>query len=979
MLRFFRELEYELKYHPDPEKLFTQEFETGTNKHQWLQRANGLFEQERFLLASRCFEKADTLDYAAWSLGSYFLKKKMNKPDGKIHLLRASELFYEDGQYEKVLRISCEMLHAVEWEEKPPQFVRDEVLAECQVRCPYYLSDKHRLRIDIFTDKWNRIDIEDVKKEYSFVGKRRGFPGLMKFIRNLSDDDVSQIAEMIPCIIGDLKYESQKYAKAVELFLLGGDIPKAKESSLKLVQFLKTRKDVTANEVVKLNIVYKNIQIQQGDNMTQKLLFSLIQKPEVAAEDRPSQYLENLGTCLIRFIVKSKKVDRTLLFSFCSNSFHGDVLEELRYKYKDDLKKVVLWFLSRNNQTHALSFISERISVWEDKELENFVTKQKLYSEDIGEELFKRQKIVDSINIFLKCHKIERAYYVANDAVSSIEGAEEYGWKIVLLLSGFDQPIERSLSNLQLILKLYEEPEVMIKKDRSTSIKRFGPKLVQRCVFERINKKCQDGEMGLNVLDVLNKFGGKAKMSYSEAMDTFHKYKHMSKTAERFFISHITQWTLNELQSISEKFGFHNKQLANEYEFRKDYVAAANIFITIGYYNDAIKASDEAISTPDLLAQNSPEIQRLWGNLAKNDQISFEKIQKDLIPSSMIAARVFLKVGCILGYPKDICEDALSTRDKASKNFCEVQRMWLTEDLQSKYPEVQKELDSNSKLHILLLLLQDPAYVVNYGDNSTLISHYHGSFWASVIHDAVLTSYLHRYSICGMDPAEILRQFSFNSSKIDVFRSLHKMAENSKATKHYANTNVQFWSKNISSFEDSDIHLLLSFDLQIPGMEDTLEERKMFSEALKLHLEKKDIDQAIKLSNSTLARKNIDDYVESFVELWECAGFTTESSEIPKDCKLWLLLYLYHDPTSISITDIGQKYLSNFGHNIVKGAIQARIHDKNKMTNCLQVLKNYHKNKDEEKPNSRPKGKQGKKINAQKARKNSRKSKKKTK
>ena len=238
MLRFFRELEYELKYHPDPEKLFTQEFETGTNKHQWLQRANGLFEQERFLLASRCFEKADTLDYAAWSLGSYFLKKKMNKPDGKIHLLRASELFYEDGQYEKVLQISCEMLHAVEWEEKPPQFVRDEVLAECQVRCPYYLSDKHRLRIDIFTDKWNRIDIEDVKKEYSFVGKRRGFPGLMKFIRNLSDDDVSQIAEMIPCIIGDLKYESQKYAKAVELFLLGGDIPKAKESSLKLLQFL---------------------------------------------------------------------------------------------------------------------------------------------------------------------------------------------------------------------------------------------------------------------------------------------------------------------------------------------------------------------------------------------------------------------------------------------------------------------------------------------------------------------------------------------------------------------------------------------------------------------------------------------------------------------------------------------------------------------------------------------------------------------
>ena len=440
MLKFFSSLDYDLDYHSDPKKLFN-EFNTCTSKEQWLQRADDLFEEERYLIASRCYEKAESPAFAAWARGKHFAKD-MSNTEATREFLRASGLFYELCDYKMVLEIASDMLGVVSWDAKTPQFISYEHLKVSESEYPNYLNYSVRRNIDIFHDKWDRdrISLEDIERDFTAVNKRRGFPGLMVFLQALSDIEMQRIAHVIPCIIGDLLHSRQKYVEAINLYLLGRDFPKAEETSIKLVHFLK--KNVTPSELLKLAdlwVPHKYHLSTQRTNRTLSLLLSLINDPGKAADNHSSQCLDVLGAHAIKFIVDHKGLDPTYLYKFCQNTFHKEVLEELKRNHKEDPAHIVTWFFSRGDQKHAMDFILERLSQWETKELRTFITMELLIIE-VAQEISNRKFYFEATILFIRCEKFDEAFSAANDAVSSIKGAEKYALKVVQLLQRVTKP-----------------------------------------------------------------------------------------------------------------------------------------------------------------------------------------------------------------------------------------------------------------------------------------------------------------------------------------------------------------------------------------------------------------------------------------------------------------------------------------------------------------------------------------------------------
>eukprot|EP00957_Ditylum_brightwellii_P150346 11448451-Ditylum_brightwellii.AAC.1 len=163
MKKFFSSLDYDLDFYPDTKKLLS-EFNVCTSKEEWLHRADGLFEEERFLLASECYEKADSPAFAAWARGKDFAKD-WNKTKAKREFIQASELFYSLCDFKNTLNIASETLGVVSWEDKECDFIRETILKVSEEKHPTYLDHTVRRKIGIFRDKWDRISLDDIEEE----------------------------------------------------------------------------------------------------------------------------------------------------------------------------------------------------------------------------------------------------------------------------------------------------------------------------------------------------------------------------------------------------------------------------------------------------------------------------------------------------------------------------------------------------------------------------------------------------------------------------------------------------------------------------------------------------------------------------------------------------------------------------------------------------------------------------------------------
>ena len=869
MLNFFSSLEYELGLHCDPEKLFRDEFNTCTSKDQWLQRADDLFEEERYLLASRCYEKAESSAFAAWARGRHFAQER-SKEQATREFLRTSRLFFEQFDYKKVLEIASEMLGVVSWDEEPALFISDELLDASEAQHPNYLSHSVLVIIDVFRDKWSRISFEDIEKENIVISKRRGFPGLIGFLQHFSDLEIQRVAKVIPCIVGDILYSRRKFVDAIDLYLIGSDFPKAEEISVEFVHFLKKNKD--PSELLQLAdmwVPHMHCLSTQKVRGTLPLLFSLIDDPEKAAETHSSQCLDKLGRHAIKFIVHHKGLDPTHLHAFCQNAFHEEVLKELKCNHKGDPESIVTWFLSRGDREHAMDFILDKMSKWEVQELKIFLTKG-ILNKELAQEFFNRGLYFDATNPFIRCGEIDKAFTTANHAVSSVKGAEMHALKIMHLLQGVTKP-KQIPHRVMLLTKLFHQPEKLDKKKCEEIMKNFGPSVVQEFVLRRssystVGKvRSKEVQVYLDVLDVLAKFGNKAKMPRRAVLDIFQKRKIISNSFVDF---HITKWARTDLFDLVDKFGYRNKSMAAEFHRRGFYIKATELYLDSKRHNDAVKASEDALSVPRL----------------------------------------------------------------AYRDATEVRRLWLTKTNASRHSATQNTLSPKSHLHIFLLLCQRPEYVATCEDHS-LTSACARCLDSSVIRDAVLASYVINPENFKMDPVDILQSFNqsdgklINISKLDVLRELNAVEDSREkvAVQHYAKVNIKFWSLNMRKLSNEDIHILLDVEVHPSGIQQILEKRKMYAEVVELYLENGSDARAISISNLALDEQNLEKYAVSLVDVWDKALENYDESlveNIPSNSKLWLLLHLFWDPALASkSSDFGSQCISNLGPQIVEVAV----------------------------------------------------------
>ena len=876
MLKFFTSLDYELNYHADTNKLFN-EFNTSTSKEQWLQRADDLFAEERYRMSSRCYEKSESPALAAYARGKHFAKQRL-KPKAASEYIRASGLFYDLCSYKKILDIASDMLLVVSWDSKTsPEFILDEHFRVADSNHPMYLGPSVRRKIDILHDRWDRISLEHIETELISVMKRRGYPGLMKHLQGLSDFDINKISNVIPCIVGDLMHSREQYLDAINLYLQGRDFHRAEETSLKLVHILK--KQPIPTELLKLEEVWSPHQCHltaKRSDRTISLLFSLVSDPEKAAQNNPLQCLDLLGARAIRFIVSHKGLDPICLYDFCQETFHKEVLKELKRNHKEDPGQIVAWFLTRDNPSHAIDFMLERLSEWKIVELRSFI-RLDLIHEELAQEFCNRGYSEEATKLFIKCRQPEKAFSVANGAVSSVKGAEKYALRLMVLLQRETKPKQPS-HRMNLLNQLFNQPHIMEKKCLKESIKAFGPSVIKEFVLRRtsyyrtitkkqINGKDEEVQEYIDVLAVLGTFGTEAKMSRREVLQNFQQRNIISQ-ANDFIEYHMKDWTLQDLFDITDKFGYRNKTLAAEFRRRKRYTKAAVLYFDAKCILDAANASDDALSSPGLATQNATEVRKIW----------------------------------------------------------------LTDNNQSKYRDVQTKLRKESRIYLFLLLFQDPQFVATT-ENECLACVHH--FEPSVIQLAVLTSYFINPELFRWDPVQILSSFEnsgakMDISKLDFLRRLNAMSrEQNHAAKIYAWKHIGFWSTIIGSLQDDDIRIFLdpNVNVQPNGIESALSKRNMHLELVQVYLDKKRVTDAISSSNDALKGNASGNRVEELVAIWEDTS-DAHISMIHQNSKLGRLLQLFKDPVSISKSKLCSRYISSLGFEIVEIAVKRNVVEK---------------------------------------------------
>ena len=625
MKAFLSSLTYQFEYDSDTDMLF-QEFNTSTTAHDWIKRANELFSEERYDVASRCYERGKRPGFASWAHGKYYMKQS-DKIKANEYLIKASILFHNESNHKRVLDVASDLIRNVSWDEMQPQFAIEKYYDEAESKHPSYLKSTVKLRIDIFRDRWDRVHLNDLEINAMIVDKRRNFPGLLSLLRNFNPSEIKILETSIPNAIGDACLAQGKLLEAIPLYFVGGDLKQAEKVS---VQWIELKKYEAPAELLKLTKLWEIKHCHLPKRSILITLFGLLDDPEKAAMRYASKCLESFGKAAIMFTLEHKELSPTLLHYFCKKTFYEDVLQELKKSYEHDLGQIVEWFLTRNDNESALKFICDRFSLWETTDLESFFRKGLLRLE-ICNEIFGRKLFFKSIGLFLECGDTEKAFEAASRSVSSIKDAEQNAFKVNHLLKDKRLPPNKKMPARILVLrKLACCPQEMKKIDCKYAIENFGPDVIQNFILRGAPFYEKD-EKYIDILNLLKRFGTKAVLSPKGILQKLEQKKIRS---EEFVAFHFNKWTLKDLCDI-KRFGYRNTRLGDGFLRYGKFVMAAEQFLLEKLYTKAIDASNRAISTKELAVKNASDIIEVW--LTKNNSsILFERLQQQELWSSKV-------------------------------------------------------------------------------------------------------------------------------------------------------------------------------------------------------------------------------------------------------------------------------------------------------------------------------------------------------
>ena len=625
MLKFLSELDYNLEYHSDTNELF-EEFNTLTSLDQWLQRAEALFQDEKFEVTSRCYEKATSYGMAAWARAKNHALNHNNKSAIDQFLL-ASRIFYEKLEYKRILDLASDLLKVVSWDERPPRFIDLRIWNEAMRHYPLHLKPCVRKSVDVFRDDWSALSLEDIENKHQLVHRRRHFPGLEEFLHSHNSSDLEKMATLIPCIIGDIYLHQQQLLLAIKVYLKGKDVEMAKESSEKMIRRL--RKNGSPSDLLKFLdewMLYKDA----VSGRPLRLLLDIFNDPEQIAKTHPVQCLEELGPNAIKFIVNYKDLSPLCLHLFCKDTFHDEVMKELQRQNEHNLAGIVQWFVLHEVLEHAQTFISEHISKWNIKELKSFIAAG-LLSAEIAQEFHNRKCYFEATDLFIRCTEPQKAISSADKVLSSIEGAEKHSWEIAMLLR-YQKIPANAPKRIRLLMTMFRQPGRMERICCEESMRAFGANVITEFVLRSAphseSERDKDGvyrRAYVDIYETLKQFKNNPSwIPRSAALEYFFTH---NGDAKLFIEFHIKSWSKSDLYFMLKK-GFFTERLADEFMSRHHFATAAKLYLRLRLFEESIMASEKALASKELACRSSDELREAWLNENYHSRYNEEQQQK---------------------------------------------------------------------------------------------------------------------------------------------------------------------------------------------------------------------------------------------------------------------------------------------------------------------------------------------------------------
>lgn len=169
----------------------------------------------------------------------------------------------------------------------------------------------------------------------------------------------------------------------------------------------------------------------------------------------------------------------------------------------------------------------------------------------------------------------------------------------------------------------------------------------------------------LDVTEVLSKFGRSTFMPRFRILKYFHRHR---KICTNTFIDfHMTKWSPDELFDIV-KWGIRTDCMATEFSRRGYYSKAAELFLEAKDFDNAVKASDDALASPSLAFKFANDIRRIW--LTPRYESKFREVQDRigidkrlhqilLLWQDPFCARKLYPIDCFQSFGSDIVRMAV--------------------------------------------------------------------------------------------------------------------------------------------------------------------------------------------------------------------------------------------------------------------------------------------------------------------------------
>jgi hypothetical protein len=857
MLKFLSTLDYSLQYDNAIDVLF-QEFNCNTSDVQWLERADDLFSDQRYDIASRCYDKGKNLAMAAWARSKHFhIIGKMH--EARKELLDACKLFDKENNPAKVLDLSIEFLDVSSWEDDPPDFGPEKMFQRSYNSYPHHLTRDQLVKIGIFQDSWKCVTVQDIESQFKFVMRRRGFPGLMKFLDTLHDTELEKISQKIPLSIGDLYYKHKEYLLAVQMYLHQGldDSEKDYVMANKCAELLLDCHDMKGkpHDFVYLFQICKPYlkDLSKSGNKRLKVFITLMNDPEAASESNPSRFMKVLNPALIEFaVLETKTLPHTILHRFCKDLFHEKVLQYLSRVEEKAFKDIVMWFFKNDDHNHAEKVFLEHTAEWTVEDL-RFLHSEGFCTESFAKALFKKSLLKDAIKMYLDLKKTTEAIDAFEEALkASMKDVEDDAFHITHILImkvGLCTLLGKEVPHWTgLIIKLFTSVIEMNESQCKAVIKHFGCSIVQEFVIRKSPHYTKQKQY-IDACDILKKFGKDAYMSIYGILKGYLDY---GIKYEDFVDHHIKWWTKEDLVRFAKEYDICTKTLADELYKRYCFADAANMYIKLNFFENGIEASEKALGSAALAKTNATEIRNIW----------------------------------------------------------------LTDKFRARYKKSIKPGDHRN-LYLLLLLFQDPLkagqiYHFNW-------VHYFGK---DLVIKAVLGHSPYKNSTDDEyeDECSILAKkfdlLDLVTKDYNYILNHYKGRRDFEGASRFANKHITVWSND-------DLHQFFYDEkLILPNLPKELYKRKMFYLAFHAFFKLKNFSAAADASNMYLHSSKVTmGMVDNMRSIW-CSDNSIKKLiyDSSTNSLLWLLCSLFNDPES-TLMDHHHECFKFFEERVIKEAV----------------------------------------------------------